>query len=762
MLRARLGQTMALTGLLLAGGVASAAPVEVTQLRGIYADSATRLERQAATTLQSGMHLLYGVKLAVATGAPPARAEGWIVLGERAGRAVGGLTEADLKAVGIGGHVLRCGDGAVVIAGPDRWATLFGVYAFLERLGLHYFERGRYRLAKPQGTILAPFTVSDRPVFPVRAGPGPELRSTSGAFADPRKGLNRELYEKDSDLWIDHSAGYLLPKKLFYDTHPEYYAMLENGRRIAKDAFSDHRTPLCFSNPDVSRIAAERALAWIGLQPDALIFMITNGDGGWCQCPACNALDHAPQQHARRLLRWANRVVQPIGEQYPGRITMTFAYGGSDIPPPDVAPVSSLWICGSTGAGNIEFWDHAVQQNEPRLKAQAAKIDLWLKPALGRYVVCEYHSGVYTPALVETMQGRLRWYAARGMKGVLFTYGHPKNFSALWLYLHGRLLWNPEQDAGALANDFIEFTYGEAAAPLKRFLALSRQRYRETLGRNLVDGYPAAYYEDTFADPCVAAFDEARKRAAPALRPVIAKEQKLFVMDWMEHPVSTTPSPESKARFGRQLDCLGGLAGTGTVERVAFAREVHALGVGLERTMPGSLSAVEEWMQRQAFPRPKAVVTATGIELPPESFMFAGYGPGKYGGGATPAPPKTAVGIYVEGNAMARSHKMEAEFDLESVPGDGTATLEVEAQDCDHDVPPAIIRVEINGKRVYEGQVLVVKHNWSKQEFSVARGILQPGRNTVRFTNVTDPASVKNWFERWYMLAGARIAWKAK
>jgi len=687
MLRARLGQTMALTGLLLAGGVASAAPVEVTQLRGIYADSATRLERQAATTLQSGMHLLYGVKLAVATGAPPARAEGWIVLGERAGRAVGGLTEADLKAVGIGGHVLRCGDGAVVIAGPDRWATLFGVYAFLERLGLHYFERGRYRLAKPQGTILAPFTVSDRPVFPVRAGPGPELRSTSGAFADPRKGLNRELYEKDSDLWIDHSAGYLLPKKLFYDTHPEY---------------------------------------------------------------------------ARRLLRWANRVVQPIGEQYPGRITMTFAYGGSDIPPPDVAPVSSLWICGSTGAGNIEFWDHAVQQNEPRLKAQAAKIDLWLKPALGRYVVCEYHSGVYTPALVETMQGRLRWYAARGMKGVLFTYGHPKNFSALWLYLHGRLLWNPEQDAGALANDFIEFTYGEAAAPLKRFLALSRQRYRETLGRNLVDGYPAAYYEDTFADPCVAAFDEARKRAAPALRPAIAKEQKLFVMDWMEHPVSTTPSPESKARFGRQLDCLGALAGTGTVERVAFAREVHALGVGLERTVPGSLSAVEEWMQRQAFPRPKAAVTAAGIELPPEAFMFAGYGPGKYGGGATPAPPKTAVGIYVEGNSMGRSHKMETEFDIESVPGDGTATLEVEAQDCDHEVPPAIIRIEINGKRVYEGQVLVVKHNWSKQEFQIAKGILQAGRNTVRFTNVTDPASVKNWFERWYMLAGARIAWKAK
>lgn len=65
-------------------------------------------------------------------------------------------------------------------------------------------------------------------------------------LGDPRHGADPELFRKKSDLWIDHTAGYLVPRLKYYDAHPEYYSMLKTGNGSQRIP-SPITGPLCAS-----------------------------------------------------------------------------------------------------------------------------------------------------------------------------------------------------------------------------------------------------------------------------------------------------------------------------------------------------------------------------------------------------------------------------------------------------------------------------------------------------------------------------------
>ena len=131
-------------------------------------------------------------------------------------------------------------------------------------------------------------------------------------LGDPRNGPDAEIFDRKktgSDLWIDHTAGYLVPKALFGESHPEFYALKRDGERVPADQFTDHRTPLCLSNDEMAKISEDRALGWITQEPDKNYFFITYGDTGlWCSCNDCRRLDSKPGVFSDRLLHWVNTI----------------------------------------------------------------------------------------------------------------------------------------------------------------------------------------------------------------------------------------------------------------------------------------------------------------------------------------------------------------------------------------------------------------------------------------------------------------------
>jgi len=760
----------------------------VGRLKGIrVAGPPTGLDQMAVREFQAGIKRLYRIALPELKEGQASAAEPVVSLGKAAALASGKVTQRELDSVTPGGYAIKCAADGIAIAGPDSAATLFGVYAFLEKLGMRFYAPRIQDATAPQslGSEITPFSLAERPVFAYRAGRHWPWRQMFYLVGEGKKGLNPELFDEKktgSDLWVDHSAGYLVPKLLFYDQHPEYYAMLKDGKRVAKKDFSDHRTPLCLSNPDVTKIATERALAWVKLEPDKRFFPITYGDTGtWCQCPECLKLDPEPGQYATRLLSWVNPVAKALGEEFPDRIIFTFAYGGSDVAPPRLRPEKNVWVIGSTGCGNVPFWDHAVARAAPELERNLAKIRGWLAIVPQGYLVCEYLADTYQPALVDTTASRLRTYAKLGLRGIWTTYGRPKSFTVVWEYLFARLMWNPEQDPHAIAEEFIAHYYGPAAKPVAALFQLTHQRYEETLKSNpeLKRLYPAGYYSQAFAERAVACFSQAREIAkrqadglsygkdhreskwcgcakcrAVGLASELANEERLFLLDWMEHPVSEQLDAKTTAALEFQLDRLLALTVDTPAEKVALLRMADAAAVRLEAQLPGARKAVQAWARDRGLVKPKGVKTPDGILLPAEDFLYAGFGPEKYD---KQCPPKTAVAVYVKGNRAHRSDFTEVEFEFDAVPGDGAATLELEGQDCDHDVPPAVLRIEINERKVFEGQASVVKRNWSTQSFEIAAGVLRKGINTLRIANVTPPEAVTRWFHRWFMLANARV-----
>jgi len=732
--------------------------IDVTKLQGVYlAPAGSQVLARARNELIGGLRKLYGAKVPAARELPEGPA---ILLGKQAALAAGLITQKELDAVRPGGFVIRTRGNRLAIAGVHGPATVYGVRQLLERLGMRYFEARRPAVVarKPASAALPELNWASKPAIVYRNF---YSRTLEWGQCNTVEKVGRE------GLWIDHSAGYLIPKDLYYDEHPEYFAMGKDGKRVPKDHFTYHRTPLCLSNPDVTRISIERLNKWIEAQPEKVFYPITYGDTGlWCHCDKCQAMDPAPGQYATRLLTWVNAVAGAVGKKHPDKHFITFAYGGSDTAPPKLRPAENVWICGSVNLAGLTLWDHDVARGGARKAME--KMGPWLKIAPGRVTTCEYQ-GRYYPSLPDTLAGKYRFYQEQGLTGLIFSFGRPQNFVGLWEYLYPRLMWDPSRDAQALTAEYVRYHFGPAAEAMQAYFDLAHERYHHTLENldDLGDGYYAAFYADGYAEKAMECFFRARAAAKgnAGLQRDIEDEAQMFLMDWMKHPRGKKMDAAAKETLGKQLDYLARFAGKSDAQKIALARSVHKIGLTAESTRKGTLSVVEAWLKKQNFPRPQVVeqLKGGGVRIPAEGFMYAGWGPRGYHGGHAlpPCPERVAVAVYVKGNSQNRSSRTEAEFLLKTLPGDGAATLEIWGQDCDHPVAPAEIRIAINGRDIFEGQVSAVKGNWSGQTFQVPAGVLKTGTNKLEVFNVGDPASLSDkrtsWAERWFMISEAKI-----
>ena len=745
-------------------GAFASEPLKADTLQGIYASpSLSAVERKGVEHLQAGMKKLYGVSLPlfkirkkIAVDIPV------LILGPKAALETGRLTENELAEVTPGGHVIKCDSEGIVIAGPDAWSTLYGGYHFLEKLGMRFFSPhfGSAQVIKSKNDEIPFLFVSDKPAFTFRNHRSHVWRQMTSQIGDPRKGMNPELFDKEktgSDLWIDHTAGYLVPKLLYYNDHPEYYAMQKNGKRVSRDSFTDHRTPLCLSNPEVVKISIERTLGWIKKEPDKRFFFITYGDTGlWCQCPQCRQLDPRPGEYADRLLSWVNPIAIAVRQKYPDRTLLTFAYGGSDNSPKKIIPGTNVWIVGSTGLGNVPFWDHVMAQKKLP-SSQIEKIRGWLKIVPNQYALCEYQSGTYKPALIDNMAARLKFYKDLGIRGVVSSYGRPKNFTLLWKYLWGKMMWNPDQDAMNLARGFINYQYGLAAKSIWKIFELSHERYVDTLRDNkeMKDQYPTGYYTEEFTRDVLACFANATRAVADNKKLIkeIQTEEGYFIQDWMRHPGYDRVDDEARGLILFRLNRLLELAGDSEKEKIELARAIHRLSVAVDSNHKGTLEVAEKWLNRQKLYKPRFDRLPNGIRLTPESFMFAGYGPARYN---WQCPPMHAVGVYVKGNSKHRSHRMIAEFELDPVNSGKNATLTLQGQASVFALKPKIL-IRLNNMEIYSGSADFVKRNWSFQSYSIPKDILTNGKNSLEIVNTSNPWTIFRWNQRWLLLSDAVI-----
>ena len=489
-----LSATVIAAALLSAGTCASAQVVELDQLETIYIPAQPNAaETSAAGTLQAELGDLYGIELEVVQGPAPTNAPG-ILLGGAAVEA-GMIQPGELEAVKHDGYVLRAGGNRLALSGYARQGTVYAAWALLRRLGLHTYPwyngaDGSAAVAfepVPDG-VVEPFEASTRPFFEHRdlrehidrGRYGGTIREYT--LGDPSQAANQDLfgrdgrqrqpgytkYKLDRTEWTGwfHTAAYLIPRDIYYESNPEYFA-IHSGKRIPPSRYA--RSQICTTQPEVLRISTERALEWMDIQKDRRFFCIAVADTGMCECGTCLAADPLPGQHTDRMLTWVNHIAAAAKEKHPDKTILTGAYINTVKPPVRVEPESNVTVMYCPW-----FWDSRASSDvslaSPLNVTAMKELMAWVMRFPGQVGAYDYPgSSVWGTA------ERVKLYAKHGIRVIYFN--GPRSDLLQWI--NSRLVWDPFLDTEKLEAEYVRAFYGPAAEPMGGYLRLRREAIEE-------------------------------------------------------------------------------------------------------------------------------------------------------------------------------------------------------------------------------------------------------------------------------------------
>lgn len=462
---------------------------------------ADECERYAASELQKYLYDATNVFVPYFSDICPKRGLE-ILVGKTARNAAEYVSDADTEALGEEGYLVRADDdGTVLICGGGSRGTLYGVYAFLERfLGFRAFETGCERIDRVASLSI--------PVGDVRKTPDFEYRDAyfRGAF-DGALAAKLHLNTSVADLSREkgggmkffsahHSFESLLPSRVYFDAHPEYYALV-GGKRMP--------TQPCLSNGDVARIMIENLLQTVKENPHARVFSVAQNDNQeYCRCERCRAIDEEEGSPAGSMIRFVNRVAEAIEAVDPALLIHTFAYQYTRHAPRYARPRKNVIVrlC------NIECeWSEPFEvltARNPESEAAAFVRDIREWTAISDRVYIWDYAVNYANYLqpfpnFRQMAENLRFYRRMGIRGVLeegnFSYGGGASMDGLKSYLIGHLLWDTACDVDTLIDEYLAGVFGAGAPYLREFIDRTEAAVKgHRLG--IYDHPDAPYFDD--------------------------------------------------------------------------------------------------------------------------------------------------------------------------------------------------------------------------------------------------------------------------
>lgn len=393
-------------------------------------------------------------------------------------------------------------DGTVRLLGGNGRGVLYAVYRLLELLGCRFYAEdteviptltlSEVAAALPEGldlTEVSPFEFRDlywtctyRPDFAVKrrinaglAGGGSHRRDISPewggciGYAGPH---------------FVHTFERLVPAEEFFETHPEYFSMI-NGERTAKHLYSQ----LCLSNPEVLAIVIERVKGWLRANPLAEIVSVSQNDsfviGSYCTCPACAAVDAEEGSPAGSLIRFVNAVAEAIEPEFPHVAIDTLAYQYSTVPPKLTRPRHNVMVRMCTGGCS----SHAIDECD-RNGGTRSWIEGWEKICDRLYIwdyTTDFAQYLNPFPNLPTHQRNAQFFANHNVKGVFeqgnYTGGKSGEFGELRSFILTEVLWDPDRTPDTAG--FMEAYYGAGAPFVRKYLDYIHEKVKD-LHFNLV------------------------------------------------------------------------------------------------------------------------------------------------------------------------------------------------------------------------------------------------------------------------------------
>ncbi len=333
---------------LLKSSVASASPPAATlelarEGKSTYSIAISRdaspSEKHGSEELQRFLEEMCGAHLPIVTDAQEAHGN-LVILGKSA--YLNALAvDVPFASLGAEGFALKTTGSHLVIAGGRQRGTMYGVYTFLEKLGCRWFAPGVSRIPKMSTISVAPLDEIVKPAFEYRE---PFFTEAIDRDWAARNRMNGNLMNLDAStggkvVYSGTSFYGLIPPEQYFQTHPEYFALVDGQRRSSA-------AQICLTNPDVLRLSIEKVLEELDRNPNANIFRVEQNDFyGWCECDNCR---HVEQEeggaHSGPILRFINEIGAAVADKHPDILIQTLAYAYSEDPPSKVRPLPNVRI----------------------------------------------------------------------------------------------------------------------------------------------------------------------------------------------------------------------------------------------------------------------------------------------------------------------------------------------------------------------------------------------------------------------------------
>ena len=422
------------------------------------------------------------------------------------------------------------------IIGKNRVAELYGTYQFLEdKLGVRWLKAatpeddGEY-IPKNTDLSFPDFELYREPWFTHRrldqtgsywnvipknsialaVRNGFQTPPPYGARPDSNKEFAEFFLPRTPDEVLSIGGGHTtfsnaVPPALF-KTHPEYFALLDGKRTLFDGGHQCYQ--YCISNPEVQQKVADYILSQIGKYGSgkaSYLFGMADTSVGWCECPECRKLDKSDKYNYLNVTNRFHAIVQKIAEKVyakcPDARLYVWAYHTYREIPKDVKidPRMEVQYC-------IHGRCYGHKLDDPECLRNAKQYSLlkdWLKlsPTIYTYEYFTCTPPLYVPH-ERTQAHDLKLYKKLGITGYKEEASFPDSklignnqeqrkeiFPSCWqwLYVTGKLLWNPDLNVDELLTDAESKYYGAAYPAMKKYHDLRRKLWEN--GSNDM-GYP--------------------------------------------------------------------------------------------------------------------------------------------------------------------------------------------------------------------------------------------------------------------------------
>jgi len=375
------------------------------------------------------------------------------------------------------GFVLRTGSNILVVAGNNDGpyqGTLYAAYELLRRLGCRWYFPGDWGeiVPKKQTVTVGALDILSRPDF--------AQRSVNAGGWCPVSREEREQYKQwqlrigmtATDFYPIAGDGFLaglVDPEEYYEKHPEWFAMGQDGKRHAHKHpggfYYDRHTMLCLSNQEMYgeavknmklALAGEKKLNIMGTYG----FGISPPDGvPYCYCDSCKK-----ESQNFEYPRYAHRTFQSeeffafaarMGREFPNVFVGTMAYSLREIVPQGVELPKNVAVMVAPISCDVL---HPNDSNLWRRRDFIRNLRRWRKHS-DHITIYDYNPGFLLGSWIperdaENLAINAPIYREIGIKG--FNAEGRKAFMQTWIsnYVRARFLWDADTDLDELKTDF--------------------------------------------------------------------------------------------------------------------------------------------------------------------------------------------------------------------------------------------------------------------------------------------------------------------